>query len=152
MRARGRAGSPRLLDGESGQSLVEVMTVGLLLFVPLLWAFGILSQLQAGALAATAAAREAGLDAARAGDLSQAGAAVDGAVGRAFVDQGLDADAALVHWDAPQGLMRGGIVEVEVAYRVPVLQAPLLGAVGGPGVWVRARHVARIDPYASRGP
>ena len=152
MREGAEAKSDEARRGERGQSLVEVITVGLLLFLPLLWVFGVLSQLQAGALAATAAAREAGMDAARADDLSGAGAAIDGAVGRAFLDQGLDRERVVVRWDAPEGLVRGGIVEVEVAYPVPVLAAPLLGEVSRPVVWVRARHAARIDPYASRGP
>jgi hypothetical protein len=44
----------------------------------------------------------------------------------------------------------GAPVEVVVGYDVTVLQAPFLGKVAGPSIEVTARHIARIDPYASR--
>lgn len=137
---------------EAGQSVIEVLTVGLILLVPLMWLLGLLSQVHAAALAATSAVREAGLDAARAGDLGTAQNAVDEAVARAFVDEGLDPARALVRWDASSGLERGSSVEVEVSYPVPVVSAPFLGSVGGPSLHVRASHIARVDPYASRAP
>ena len=123
--------------------------LGLLLLAPLVWALGVLADLHRGALAATAAAREAGFDAAHAPSPAAAAVAVDEAVAGAFADQGLEASSARVRWSATP-FARGAPVEVTVAYPVTVLQAPLLGRVAGPSIWVRAAHVARIDPYGSR--
>jgi hypothetical protein len=136
-------------ESESGQAVVEALLLGMLMLVPLIWTLGVLADLHRSALAATAAAREAGFDAARSATLAAADAAVAEAVERALADQGLDPREARVRWDAGSSLRRGGAVEVEVAYPVTVVQAPLLGRVSGPSVWVRARHVARVDPYRS---
>jgi hypothetical protein len=137
--------------GESGQAVVEALLIGMLLLVPLIWTLGVLADLHRSALAATAAAREAGFDAARSATLAAADTAVTEAVERALADQGLDPGQARVRWDAGRLLRRGGAVEIEVSYPVTVLQAPLLGRVTGPSVWVRAQHVARVDPYRSLG-
>ena len=118
--------------------------------VPLMWGLGVLADLHRSALAATAAAREAGQDAARASSLEAADGAIDLAVALALRDQGLDVDYARVRWSSSSELERGGIVEVEVAYPVTVAQALFLGRVAGPSIWVTARHVARIEPYGSR--
>jgi hypothetical protein len=134
---------------EAGQALAESILVGLLLLVPLIWALGVLSQLHAGALAATAAAREAGFEAARSASLSEADRAVEVAVHQAFVDHALDPTAARVAWTASR-LERGDPVIVEVSFPVEVLGAPLLGRLPTTSVWVRARHVARVHPFGSR--
>ena len=47
---------PRRLTGEDGMALVEAILVAIVFVVPLLAALGVLSELQRGALAATAAA------------------------------------------------------------------------------------------------
>ena len=135
---------------ERGGALLETFLLGLLMLVPLVWALGVLADLHRGALAATAAAREAGLDAARSSEPSEANAAVEAAVETAFENQGLDPHDARVRWTSDSQLERGGTVEVEVSYPVTVVQAPLLGRVTGPSVWVRARHIARIDLWRSR--
>lgn len=139
-----------MIRAERGFAVVETLLLGLLLLVPLIWALGVLADLHRGALAATAAAREAGLDAARSTNLAEADRAVRLAVQRAFRDQGLDARDAEVKWTSDSALARGGSVEVMVTYPVTVLQAPFLGKVAGPSVWVDARHVARIDLFRSR--
>jgi hypothetical protein len=138
------------MKAERGIAVVETIMLGLLLLIPLMWALGVLADLHRGALAATAAAREAGVDAARSSNLADADRAVRLAVETAFSDQGLDASDAKVEWTSDSGLARGGTVEVEVAYPVTVLQAPFLGKVAGPSVWVNARHIARIDLFRSR--
>lgn len=135
---------------EFGQSLVEAILVGLVMIVPQSWALGVLADLHRSALAASAAAREAGFEAARADSASDADRAVQTVVGQAFTDHGVNAGDARVEWQSSSGLARGGRVEIIVAVPVTVLQAPLLGRVAGPSVWVRARHLARIDPYRSR--
>lgn len=135
---------------ERGAALVETVLLGLVVIVPLIWALGVLGALHRGALAATAEAREAGLDAARAPDLASADRSVAAAVAAAFRNQGLDPSEALVRWTAGPALRRGAAVEVEVTFPVTVVQAPLLGAVSGPSIWIEARHVARVDLYRSR--
>lgn len=138
------------MNRQEGSALVETFLLAMVLLVPLLWALGVLAELHRGALATSAAAREAGLEAARAPDTADAERAVAGAVHRALVNHGLDPGDATVRWSADPGFPRGAVVEVVVSYPVTVTQAPLLGEVAGPSITVRASHVARIDPYADR--
>jgi hypothetical protein len=135
---------------ERGLALIEALLLGLVLIVPLIWVLGVLSSVHQGALAATSAAREAGVDAARARDLEGASMAVERAVARAFVDHGLDPSDAVVRFSTAPRLARGGTVQVVVRYPVEVISAPLLGDIGGPAVWVDARNVTRIEPFGSR--
>jgi hypothetical protein len=128
---------------------VETLLLGLLLVVPLVWGLTVLSQLHRAALAGAAAAREAGFDAARSAGPAEAQRRIDAAVAAALRDHGLEPSEARVEWTAG-GLGRGAPVEVRVSYPTPVLQAPFLGSVAGPAVWIRAEHVARVDPYRSR--
>ncbi len=114
-----------------------------------MWGLSVLADLHRGALATTAAVREAGFDAARSVDLTTADRAVEDAVARAFVDHGLDPTQAELEWAAPSGLTRGGVIEVRVSYRVLVAQAPLIGRLSGPSIAVNAEHVAPIDPFRS---
>ena len=130
-------------------AMVETLLLGLLLLVPLIWALTTLSQLHRAALATTAAAREAGFDAARATTVPDAERRIEAAVAAAFDDHGLDPDAARVQWVRP-ALVRGGAVEIRVSYPTAVFQAPFLGSVTGPEVWVNASHSARVDRYRSR--
>jgi hypothetical protein len=134
---------------ELGQTTLESLLLGLLLLVPLIWALSVLADLHRGALAATAAVREAGFDAARAGDFAAADRAAQSAVTTAFLDHGLDPGTAELEWTAPSGLTRGGLIEVRVSYRVPIAQGPLIGEVSGPSIALNARHVTVIDPYRS---
>jgi hypothetical protein len=132
-------------------ALVEAVVVAIVFIVPLLAALGVLSELHRGALASSAAAREAGFEAARSDSAVQANRAVQAAVRAAFFDHGIDSRAADVKWTGPSGFARGGDVEVVVAYPVEVLRLPFVGGLAEPRIWVNARHVARIDPYMSRG-
>jgi hypothetical protein len=134
---------------ERGQALIETLLLGLLLLVPMIWTLGVLADLHRSALATAAAAREAGFEAAHASSDAIAAAAVDAAVVRALSDGGIDPSEARASWAAIPRLERGAAVEVEVSYPVTVLQAPFLGRVAGPSIWVTSRHVARIDPYRS---
>jgi hypothetical protein len=133
---------------ESGQAVIETILLGLLFLVPLVWLLGVLADVHRTSLAASAAVRAAGFEAAGSTTSSEAALAIDEAVARALVDHGLDPSDAVVEWGSSLG--RGDRVEVEVGYPVPVGQAPFLGRIGGPAVWVRASHVARVDPYRSR--
>ena len=135
---------------ETGQSSIETILISLLLLVPVIWALGVLADLHRSALAATSAAREAAFEASRSDSVYQAEAAVDRAVAQAFDDHDLLPRRGRVRFSMAPGLERGKAVEVQVSYPVTVLQAPLLGRVAGPSVWVNASHIARIEPYKSR--
>jgi hypothetical protein len=137
------------MKDESGQSLIEALLLGLVVLVPLLWALGVLADLHRTALATTAAAREAGFDAGSSTSVTDAQEAASEAVERALVDHGLDPRSSDVDLALGQ-LTRGSTIEIRVAYPVTVLQAPLLGRVTGPSIWVDARHSAIVDPYRSR--
>ena len=137
------------MKSERGFALVEAILLGLLFFIPLMWLLGVLADLHRGALASSAAAREAGVSAARQAGPDEMDAVVDRAVAQAFRDHGLDPRRAEVRVRTGGGI-RGAAVEVVVGYDVTVLQAPFLGRVSGPSIEVTARHVARVDPYASR--
>ena len=134
---------------ESGNAMLEVVVVGLLLLGPILWLLTTLAAVHGAALATSAAAREGAFEAARAIDPIAARRALEVASARALVDGGLDPARVHLRWDAPGGWPRGGAVEVEISYEVPVLPAAWLGDVT-PSVGVAAVHVASIDPYRSR--
>lgn len=138
-----------MIKREEGQALLESLLLGLVLLVPILWLLAVLSQLHVGALAVTAAVREAATDAARSADGRMASEAIERAVAQALVDHQLDPARSEVEWSGA-GLRRGSSVYVEVSYPIPLLQAPLIGTVGGPSIWVRARHVTRVDPFRER--
>lgn len=139
-----------MTSDERGQALIESVLLGMLLILPIVWALMVLADVHRAALAATSAAREAGFDAARSGELTTADSSVDRAVGLALANHGLSADDSNVRWSAPDGLERGARIEVHVAYPVGVVRFPFLGEVPGPSIWVRATHIARVDPFASR--
>jgi hypothetical protein len=135
-------------DDEAGSALIESVLLGLLFLVPTLWAVVLLADVHRGALATTAAAREAGFEAVRWDDRASAARAVDGAVEMALENHGLDPTRARVVLTA-SGLARGSAVEVGISYPVRLFRLPLIGGDIGPSLWIRARHVARIDPYRS---
>ena len=135
---------------ERGSALLETILLGLLLFIPLLWALGVLSELHRSSLASTAAAREAGFDAVRMSDRATASDAIDRAVERAFRNHGLDPSQVRVEWRGNKDLQRGSAVRIVVEYPVSVLSAPFLGRVSSLSIWVRTEHVARVDPYGGR--
>jgi hypothetical protein len=97
----------------------------------------------------TAAAREAGFEAARSASVPDAERAMDDAVARALADMGVEDNRVQVSWNH-SGLERGAPVAVEVSVFVPVLSAPLLGSVSDPSIRISARHIARVDPFRSR--
>lgn len=138
-------------DREEGQVLIETVLLGLLFLAPLLWGLGVLADLHRTALAATAAAREAGFEVSRSVDPQSAKRSAYQAIEDAFRDQGLPTSKVRVRLSAGS-LERGSPVQVLVSAPVTVLQAPFLGRVSGPSVWIHAKHVARIDPYRSRSP
>ena len=135
---------------DEGHALIEVLLLGLLLLVPLVWVLTVASQLHTAVLATAAAAREAGFEAARSPDAGAADAGIRTAVAGALDDQHLEPGSARIAWAPDAAWERGAFVEIVVSYPVPVLQMPLLGEVTHPTIVVTGRHIARIDPYRSR--
>ncbi len=134
---------------EAGSTLLEVILLGLVLLIPLIVMLSALADLHRAALAATAAAREGGFAAARSVGPETAARSADEAIARVLEAHGLpgsDAKAEVLGLDS---FRRGGSVEVRVAFAVRVLQIPFAAAGSEPTVMVRARHIARIDPYRS---
>lgn len=134
---------------DRGTALIETLFLSLVLLIPLVWLLGVLADVHRSALALTAAVREAGVDAAASADMGTASDAIASAVAAALRDHGVSPADARIRWSAPRRLARGSAVQVDVSLKVPVLQAPFLGEAGGPGVWVTARHLARVDPFGS---
>lgn len=79
---------------EHGSAIVELVWLGILLLVPLLWIVLSVAQVQQGAFGATAAARAAGRAYALAPDDASGRRAAEGVARRALADQGLE-DAPL---------------------------------------------------------
>lgn len=126
--------------------MVETILLTLVLIVPLIWLLGMLDHIHRAALGSAAAAREAGF--ALAGSPDPAAEDPAAAVALALRGHGLDPDHATVDRYLPGGGDRSGFVRVQVRYRVPMLDIPLLADL--PGVWVSATHDAVIDRYRSR--
>ena len=127
-------------------ALVEAILLGLVLMVPLVWMLGFLDHVHRAALGATAAARSAGFEVAA--SVNPDDTQVERAVALALKDQGLAAGDAKVDVRVSDDGDRGGLVEVEVRYPVPMLNLPSVGPL--PSLWVSARHAALVDPYRSR--
>lgn len=100
-------------------------------------------------LAASAAAREA----VRAfvestGGEDEARARAEAAASDALAGHGKDLARMTLTWDGA-ALARCQPVTATVAYRVPTIAVPWLGAFGGGFITTTARHREVVDPYAS---
>lgn len=137
------------MRGEHGYAVMESFLVGLILMVPSIWVLTAASSLHRAALASSSAVREAGLVASRAGGSSDTEAGARSAVARALSERGVDPDRSKVALFWAGEPRRGAAVHVRVEIPVPVLTVPFVGRPVGPVVWVKARHVAQVDPYGS---
>lgn len=135
------------MKDEGGYAVMEVFLVGLLLLVPLIWMLIAASSLHRTALASASAVREAGLVASRALTASDAQGRARAAVARALSERGVDPAGSRM--SLAWATERDAAVNVELEIPVHVLVVPFVGRPMGPVVWVKARHLARIDPYRS---
>ncbi|MDQ3986287.1 MAG: hypothetical protein M3280_07280 [Actinomycetota bacterium] len=133
---------------ERGQSIIETVLLGLLFLVPVVWLLGVLAETHRAVLAATAATREAGFEAARSEDPARKSNSIHRTVATAFLNHGLDPHDAEVRYSTT-GVEGDESVEIRVSYRLPVLRAPLLGETSDPAIRIEATHVSRVDPYRS---
>lgn len=113
---------------ERGSASLEFVTVGLVMLVPLVYLVLTMSAIQAGALAAEGAARQAARVFVQAETLEQANAAASNAVQFALDNHGVDAaDAAVTITCAPDPadcLARKSFITVQVAIAIDLPLAP----------------------------
>lgn len=119
--------SRRLAD-EEGSASLEFVTVGMILLVPLVYLVLVVAAVQAGALAAEGAARQAARVYVQASDPRSAAAAAATAVQFALADHGLEPGSASVAVSCrPRPgdcLARRGFVTVSVDLAVPLPLVP----------------------------
>ncbi len=139
--------------GDRGSAVVEFITVGVLMLVPVVYLVVAVAAVQAAAFATESAAREAARIVVTADDEEQAGERVVSAVGWALRDQGVDADpgeAVSIACAAAPCLTPGADVTVTVAVEVPLPGLPLGLSDAVPlTVPVRASHTQVVDEFGT---
>jgi hypothetical protein len=127
--------SKRLTD-ENGSAALEFVTVGMILLLPLVYLVLVVAAVQAGALAAEGAARQAARVFVQSDGLGSAAASAERAVEFALADHGVDPDSASVAVTcSPRPaacLTRRGFVTVTVDITVPLPLAPAVLTGGFP--------------------
>ena len=156
-------GFRRLLRGERGAAVVELLVVFLTLLVPLVYAMVVMADVQRALLATSSAAREAGRVYVTGTDRLAAERRAALAYREVLASYGMRAEhprsgmrlRARCPPEAASGCSGGfgpgAEVEVVVTYRVPVARLPFLGAVAGPGITIGATHHTRVDRYRGVG-
>lgn len=139
------------MRNDHGYSVLEAFLLGLVLLLPLIWLLTVSADVQRSALASASAVREAGLAASRAASASDAHDHADSAARRALLERGVTPAAARISLSSDGAPGRGELIEVRVETPVHVLRVPFLREAVGPAIWIRARNVARVEPYRSRG-
>lgn len=136
--------------GEEGSAVIELVWVGIILLVPLLWIVLSVFEVQSGAYGVTSAARSAGRAYALAPDDAAGLEAARAAARQALVDQGLPADAPLSvtvtcapYDDCHSG---GSVITVRVTSSVDLLVPDVLGG-GRPSFALDATHAVPIGQY-----
>jgi len=141
---------------DAGSAVVEFLTLGVLLLLPLVYLVLTLGRLQAAAFAADSAAGAAARAFATAPDEDGARARALAAVRLGLRDQGFDDDpaaAARLTCSTTPCLTPGGRVEVEVSIDVVLPGVPsAVDRVAGTHVTVRSVRSARFDPFRAAPP
>ncbi len=118
----------RRLTDDRGSASLEFVTVGMILLLPLVYLVLVVAAVQAGALAAEAAARQAARIFVQSADEASAAASAVTAVQFALADHGVDPDSAIITVScSPQPtacLTRRGLVTVAIDIVVPLPLAP----------------------------
>ena len=117
----------RLPAGDAGSAVVEFVTVGVLMLVPVVYLVVAVAGVQAAAFATESAAREAARIVVTTPDTDASEDRVVAAVGWALRDQGIEADparAVTVLCDAQPCLTPGADVTVTVSVDVPLPAVP----------------------------
>ena len=123
----GRYLRERVPTGDDGSAVVEFITIGVLMLVPVVYLVVAVAGVQAAAFATESAAREAARIVVTTADESTSEDRVVAAVGWALRDQGIEADparAATVVCAARPCLTPGADVTVTVSVEVPLPAVP----------------------------
>ena len=136
-------------SAERGSAVVEFVFLAVLMLVPLIYLVMTLGRLQAGAYAASAAAREAGRAYTTAGTESEAEGRADAAASIAFEDQGFGGTGRLsLSCDGTPCLRPEGRIEVTSVVTVPLPFVPSFARDVVPlEVPLSASHVAVVDRF-----
>jgi hypothetical protein len=136
--------------GERGSAIVEFVFLAVLVMVPLFYLVMTMSRVQAGAYAASTAAREAGRAYVTASDQASASVRAEAAARIAFEDQGFGEGEAQLHLacDGAPCLRPEGRVELSTTVMVPLPLIPSFARSVVPlEVPVSASHVAVVDRF-----
>lgn len=142
----GRVRPPR----EGGSAVVEFVFLGVLLMVPLIYLVMTLSRIQAGAYAASTAAREAGRGYVTAASQADASARAEAAARIAFEDQGFGPENArlTMRCDGSPCLRPDGRIEMATTVTVPLPLVPSFARDVVPlQIPISARHLAVVDRF-----
>lgn len=134
---------------EAGSAIVEFVFLAVLMMVPLIYLVMTLGRLQAGAYAASAAAREAGRAYTTAASAAEAEYRADAAATIAFEDQGFGGSGRVsLACDGSPCLRPEGRVEVTTVVTVPLPFVPTFARDVVPlEVPLSASHVAVVDRF-----
>ena len=138
--------------GDGGSAVVEFVTLGVLLLVPVVYLVLVLGRVQAGAFAAEAGAREASRALTAADDETTGRARAGAAVALALRDQGFEPSARgeelLIVCEASPCLTPGARVRATVTVDVPLPVVPVFVTRVVPSVvTVDAAAVAVVDRF-----
>ena len=138
---------------DGGSAVVEFVTIGVLMLVPVVYLVLAMASVQAAAFATESAAREAARIVVTGGDEQQSQQRVVAAVGWALRDQGIEADpagAVEVACRAQRCLTPGADVTVTVSVDVPLPALPAgLSAVVPLVVPVSATHTQVVGEFGA---
>lgn len=134
---------------ERGSAVVEFVFLAVLVLVPTFYLVVMLARLEAGAYAASTAAREAGRAYVTAPDPTSAPARARAAAALAFADQGFSGSGRLtLGCDGSPCLRPGARVEARTEVTVPLPLVPGFAREVVPlRVPMRASHVSTVDSY-----
>ena len=136
---------------EQGSAIVELVWLGILLLLPVLWIVVSVFQVQSGAFAVSGAARAAGRAYALAPTDAEGRARAEAAARQALADQGLDGvpvDVQITCSPYPQDCHSGtSVITVSVASRVDLPLLPDFLGGGAPSFALDATHTVPIGQF-----
>lgn len=140
--------------GDRGSAIVELVWLGTLLLVPLMWVVVSVGEVQAGAFGTSAAARAAGRAYALAPDEAAGAERARVAARQALADQGLAAPMEVTVTCTPNTadcLSGGSVVTVRVATEVALPLLPDVLGSGRPAFGLDATHTLPVGQFQEVG-
>ncbi|MCU1580194.1 MAG: hypothetical protein JWP19_2398 [Rhodoglobus sp.] len=141
---------------DGGSASLEFVTAGMILLIPLVYLVLTMAAIQAGAMAAEGAARQAARVFVQSGNLASAQASAARAVEFALTDHGVDPDSATIAVTCRPNpgacLTRRGFVTVAVDFSVPLPLAPTVLTGGFPlSIPVHATATQQVSRFWGSG-